>query len=101
MRRYVALVVVCIGIVVLLSSCMTPRQMAAAQVVSEAVADGRLSSAEGQEILEALDPQSWLDDIITILGGGGTGYLLTNYMRNRARRRRGEPVLVKKPGKES
>ena len=90
-----------LGILLLLSglvasACMTPRQVDAATLVRDAVAEGRLSQEEGQKLIDAMSPSTWLDDVLKLVGTGGVTWAGINWQRNRARRLRGEPVKVAK-----
>ena len=80
---------------VVLTSCMTARQVRGLERIAQAERDGRLAPEEAQEMRDALSTGNFLNDILMMLGFGGTGvatYVATNLSRNRQRRKRGEPV---------
>jgi hypothetical protein len=84
----------------LLAACMTPQQVEAAAVIQELYRDGILSREQFNALMAALNPSTWVSDVIAIGSGllGGTGaFVATNVSRNRARRQRGEPVTVPAP----
>lgn len=87
-------------VALLFAACMTPRQTEAAEVLRDLYRQGILTSEQLQLLLDALNPSTWVNDVIAI-GSGlffGTGsYVATNWSRNRARRLRGEPVAAPKP----
>lgn len=87
-------------VALLFAACMTPRQNEAAEVLRDLYHQGVLTEEQLQALLDALSPSAWINDVIAI-GSGlffGTGsYVATNWSRNRARRRRGEPVAASKP----
>lgn len=93
-------IVLFLVVALLFAACMTPRQSEAAEVLRELYRQGILTNEQLQLLLDALNPSTWVNDVIAI-GSGlffGTGsYVATNWSRNRARRLRGEPVAAPKP----
>lgn len=90
MRNYILL-----AALLLLGSCMTPRQTEAAAVLQELFYEGVLTKEQLDALLAALSPTAWVNDLIAIgsgLFGGGAAYVATNMRRNALRRARGEPV---------
>lgn len=78
-------------------ACMTPRQSDAALVVQQLYQDGVLTREQFEALMSALHPATWVNDLIAIasgLLGGGGAYIATNIRRDRARMRRGEPVVA-------
>jgi TctA family transporter len=81
----------------LLVSCLTPRQAEATQVIQDLYQRGILTREQFEALIAALQPATWVNDMIAIasgLLGGGGAYIATNISRNRARALRGEPVNV-------
>lgn len=95
MKRTIYTLLVLLAVALLFAACMTPRQTEAAEVLRQLHRDGILTSEQLQLLLDALNPSTWVNDVLAI-GSGlffGTGsYVATNWSRNRARRSRGEPV---------
>jgi len=95
MKRTIYTVLLLLAVALLFAACMTPRQTEAAEVLRELYRGGILTPEQLQLLLDALNPTSWVNDVIAI-GSGlffGTGsFVATNWARNRARLARGEPV---------
>ena len=80
---------------VALTSCMTPRQVRGLELIAQAERDGRISPEEAEEMRGAMSTSNFFNDVLMLLGLGGTGvstYIATNWSRNRQRRQRGEPT---------
>lgn len=80
-----------------LSGCMTPRQNEAVEVLRDLWARNVITQEQFEALVAALSPSTWLNDVLYLAGNlvtGGATYGAVNYSRNRARKKRGEPVAV-------
>ena len=81
--------------VLLLASCMSTRQQEAVLVLHDLMRQGVLSPEQFDTLVQALNPETWWQDLLTLAVGlvsGGGAYLATNWRRDRLRVSRGEPV---------
>lgn len=97
MKKILFLTLLGLAVLTLLSSCMTPRQTEAVEVLRGLLRDGVISREQFDALVAALNPATWVNDVIEmgkLLLTGGATYTAVNYRRNRARVARGEPVKV-------
>lgn len=90
MRLFVSL-----ACLLLLTSCLTPRQHEAALVLHDLMKQGVLTPEQFEVLLAALNPDTWWQDVLTLAVGlvsGGGAYFATNWKRDRMRQARGEPI---------
>lgn len=79
----------------LLTSCMTTRQQEAVLVLHDLMRQGVLSPEQFDTLVQALSPETWWQDLLTLTVGllsGSGAYIATNWRRDRMRVARGEPV---------
>lgn len=85
---------------VAMASCMTPRQTEAVLVLRDLYEHGYLTQDQFDKLLAALNPSTWVSDVVAIgtsLLSGGGAYYLVNKRRDALREARGEPVAVPQP----